>query len=169
MADLASNYEAFRWTSQEGMVSLRNLLIKQGIDNLKDWTLTSASDVSADGRTIVGYGYNPDGKEEAWITTLATIPEPSTITLAAAGRQIAPYKPAGLVNRTSAIPVLKGPLIRAMVCALAPSSALKIIVGLPKVMTTLLRRCAAKTSAARTCSREAGTEYLDHGFRGSHG
>lgn len=31
-----------------------------------------------DGLTIVGWGYNPDGYDEAWI---ATIPEPTTLLL----------------------------------------------------------------------------------------
>jgi probable HAF family extracellular repeat protein len=78
----ASGYEAFRWTSGGGMVSLRDLLVNRGVTNLTDWMLTEAQGVSADGRTIVGYGINPDGNTEAWI---ATVPEPATITLAATG------------------------------------------------------------------------------------
>ncbi|MBX9792466.1 MAG: PEP-CTERM sorting domain-containing protein [Pirellulales bacterium] len=78
----ASGYEAFRWTSGGGLVSLRELLVNQGVTNVTGWTLTQATAVSADGRTIVGRGINPDGNGEAWI---ATVPEPSTITLAASG------------------------------------------------------------------------------------
>lgn len=37
------------------------------------WSLTRAVAISADGRTIAGYGGNPQGQFEAWV---ATIPEP---------------------------------------------------------------------------------------------
>ena len=78
----ASGYEAFRWTSGGGMVNLRDFLVNHGVSNLTGWTLGGATGVSADGRMIVGYGSNPDGKGEAWI---ATVPEPSTLVLAALG------------------------------------------------------------------------------------
>jgi len=74
--------EAFRWTSGGGMVSLRDLLVNHGVSNLTGCKLVAATGISADGRTIVGYGTNPDGNTEAWI---ATVPEPATITLAATG------------------------------------------------------------------------------------
>jgi hypothetical protein len=51
-----------------------------GLD-LTGWTLDAAYGVSADGRTIVGYGSGPDGAE-AW---MAVIPEPSTGLLLALG------------------------------------------------------------------------------------
>ncbi len=78
----ALGIEAFRWTSDGGMVNLRDFLVEHGVSNLTDWTLIWASGVSADGNTIVGFGTNPDGYQEAWI---ATVPEPATITLAATG------------------------------------------------------------------------------------
>lgn len=71
--------QAFLWTSSLGMVSLRDYLIAHGAD-LTGWSLASASGISADGRTIVGTGINPQGQTEAWI---ATIPEPSSLVLAA--------------------------------------------------------------------------------------
>jgi uncharacterized membrane protein len=71
--------EAFFWTAQSGMVNLREFLISQGSD-LTGWRLSSAEGVSADGGTIVGTGQNPAGNSEGWI---ATIPEPSTLTLTA--------------------------------------------------------------------------------------
>jgi len=65
-----SGTEAFIWDVQNGMRSLRDVLGDQyGLD-LTGWTLTSAEDVSDDGRTIVGYGTNPDGFTEAWTATL---------------------------------------------------------------------------------------------------
>jgi probable HAF family extracellular repeat protein len=74
-----STTEAFFWTAGTGMVNLRSFLVSQGAD-LAGWKLISAEGVSADGRTIVGTGENPAGNPEGWI---ATIPEPSTLLLAA--------------------------------------------------------------------------------------
>jgi probable HAF family extracellular repeat protein len=70
-----SGREAFLWNAGDGMQSLRDVLIAGGVTGLDDWTLTDARGVSADGRTIVGYGSGG-----AWI---ATVPEPSSIALAA--------------------------------------------------------------------------------------
>jgi len=60
-------------------VSVNVLLTSHGVTNLTGWTLPNAVSVSADGRTIVGYGTNPSGQLEAWI---ATVPEPSSLALA---------------------------------------------------------------------------------------
>jgi probable HAF family extracellular repeat protein len=66
---------AFIWTSSRGMRNLRDVLISDyGLD-MTGWTLTVAADISADGRTLVGYGTDPAGNTEAWI---ATIPEPAS-------------------------------------------------------------------------------------------
>jgi hypothetical protein len=59
------------------MRSLKGILTNiYGLD-LTGWTLTGASGISDDGKTIVGRGINPDGNEEAWIAglhfTVATI------------------------------------------------------------------------------------------------
>lgn len=81
-ASSALGIEAFRWTADEGMVSLKDILVNGGVSNVTDWTLTSATGVSADGRTIVGFGVNPNGITEAWV---ATVPEPSTLALASIG------------------------------------------------------------------------------------
>jgi hypothetical protein len=46
--------------------------------------LIEATAISADGNTIAGYGLDTiSGNEEAWVVTLA-VPEPSTLSLAAA-------------------------------------------------------------------------------------
>jgi uncharacterized membrane protein len=75
-------YEAFIWTPDEGMRNLRDLLVAEcGLD-LTGWTLASATGVSADGRTIVGTGVDPEGNTEAW---MAVIPEPATLSLLACG------------------------------------------------------------------------------------
>ena len=73
--------EPFVWIESEGMFSLTDWLEADGVD-LEGWVLRSALDVSADGRTIVGMGTNPDGFTEAWI---ATIPEPWASTLLLVG------------------------------------------------------------------------------------
>ena len=70
--------EAFLWTSAGGMQNLGELLLSGGATGLTGWRLNIANAVSADGRTIVGYGTNPAGNQEAWA---ATIPEPNTLTL----------------------------------------------------------------------------------------
>jgi probable HAF family extracellular repeat protein len=73
---------AFLWDEEHGMRELAQILSEElGLD-LTGWTLTRASDISADGSVIVGWGTNPNGDTESWI---AVIPEPSTGWLVAAG------------------------------------------------------------------------------------
>lgn len=74
--------QAFLWNASLGMVNLKSYLIAHGVTGLTGWTLIDATAVSADGRTIVGAGTNPQGNSEAWI---ATVPEPSSFTLALSG------------------------------------------------------------------------------------
>jgi uncharacterized membrane protein len=62
--------EAFVWQGR-AIRSVSDLLTEQGAD-VTGWSLANATAVSADGRTIVGYGINPDGWNEAWI---AHVPE----------------------------------------------------------------------------------------------
>lgn len=71
--------EAMIWDEQYGTRDLRSVLMDSGLD-LTGWTLTEARGMSADGRTIVGIGTNPNGATEGWV---ATIPEPSSCYLAA--------------------------------------------------------------------------------------
>ena len=73
---------AFIWDEEHGMRAIAQLLVDElGLD-LTGWTLTRATDISADGSVIVGWGENPNGDSESWI---AVIPEPSTGWLVAAG------------------------------------------------------------------------------------
>jgi len=74
-ASSGSGDEAFIWDEENGMRSLRDILIAQSVGGIQGWSLRDARGISADGRTIVGYGINPSGYEEAFI---ATIPEPSS-------------------------------------------------------------------------------------------
>lgn len=83
----ANSSGAFYWTQAGGMQNLRDLLVSLGADvrtwNGSLWNLTTATGISADGKTIVGYGYNGiTSTTEAWI---ATIPEPATILLLTLG------------------------------------------------------------------------------------
>lgn len=58
--------DAFIWTADTGLRSLKDMLIQDyGLD-LSGWTLTNAHAISADGTTIVGAGINPSGNLEAW-------------------------------------------------------------------------------------------------------
>lgn len=69
--------EPFIWTQESGMLALRDILATNGVD-VGGWKLAHATAVSADGRTIVGDGWNPEGRHEAW---LAVIPEPGSAAL----------------------------------------------------------------------------------------
>jgi len=77
-----SNGAAFLWTSATGMINIKSLLLANGITGVNGWSLSVGAGISADGRTLVGTGFSPDGRSEAWI---ATIPEPSTAVLGFAG------------------------------------------------------------------------------------
>jgi uncharacterized membrane protein len=68
--------------ADDQMYDLRYWLMDNFGFDLSRWELRTAYGISADGRTIVGYGFNPDGQSEAWI---AHIPEPSTLCLVAVG------------------------------------------------------------------------------------
>ena len=63
---------AFLWDAAHGMRNLRDVLVNEyGLGaSLAGWTLSQAIGISADGTTIVGAGYNPAGKVEAWIVSL---------------------------------------------------------------------------------------------------
>lgn len=80
---------AFYWTPETGMLDLQILLISLGVTNLDGWQLNSAEAISQDGLTIVGSGFH-NNRSEACV---ATIPEPSTLMLAALGALVllAPY------------------------------------------------------------------------------
>ena len=77
-----ANYEAFIWDVDNGIRSLRDILVNDFSLDLTGWTLRQAYGISDDGRTIVGCGTNPAGYDEAWV---ATIPEPCTLILLALG------------------------------------------------------------------------------------
>ncbi len=73
--------DAFLWTAETGMQSVTDVLTSLGVD-CTGWDLYLATDISADGRTIVGAGRDPSGNQQGWI---ATIPEPASLALLAFG------------------------------------------------------------------------------------
>jgi probable HAF family extracellular repeat protein len=93
--------EAFIWNERDGMRHLQTVLIDDfGLD-LSGWHLRSASEVSADGLTIVGSGGNPDGHGEVWIAVL-----PPTISVdidIKPGSDSNPINPSGGGNLAVAI------------------------------------------------------------------
>jgi len=62
------------------MRNLKTVLTNEfGINQLSNWTLTSANGISGNGKTIVGSGINHvSGLNEGWVVVLA---EPSSLAL----------------------------------------------------------------------------------------
>ena len=77
---------SYIWDAVHGSRSIEQLLANElGLgQSIAGWDLfQSAWAVTADGRTIVGTGVNPDGNTEAWMAYLGTpVPEPNTAALA---------------------------------------------------------------------------------------
>ena len=72
---------AFIWDPDNGMRLLSGYLASLGLD-LSGWDLWSATGISSDGLTIVGFGFGPSGTPESFI---AVIPEPTTACLLGLG------------------------------------------------------------------------------------
>jgi probable HAF family extracellular repeat protein len=66
----SASENAFRWTTKKKMQNLKRELLDAGVTAVQNWTLTTASDVSADGAVNVGFGRNPSGQWEAFRATL---------------------------------------------------------------------------------------------------
>lgn len=81
------------WDAANGMRYLADILAAESID-LTGWSISSISDVSADGRTMTGYGINPSGDVEGWI---ARLPDAATEApvLAASARPALALVPRG--------------------------------------------------------------------------
>lgn len=77
----ADGNRAFIWDGASGMRNLQTVLANDYGQDLTGWTLTEARSISADGKTITGWGYH-NGNIEGWV---ATIPEPSSLALLGAG------------------------------------------------------------------------------------
>lgn len=78
--------QATIWDANGNMRLLQDVLTTDyGLD-LTGWTLARATDISADGRTIVGNGINPLGFQEAWLVQLPTaVPVPASVWLFGSG------------------------------------------------------------------------------------
>ncbi len=74
--DPLTGSQAFVWTPDAGMQRLFDILVMQGATGFTGWTLLDATGVSADGRTIAGYGLNPTGRSQAFVVTLNAVPLP---------------------------------------------------------------------------------------------
>ncbi|MBW8780912.1 MAG: PEP-CTERM sorting domain-containing protein [Verrucomicrobia bacterium] len=66
--------EAYLWTETEGMRSVRDILVNDYDVDLTGWSLLTAL-ISADGKTLTGWGINPAGQEEAWVADLSHKPK----------------------------------------------------------------------------------------------
>jgi len=66
---------AFVWDETHGMRQLYAVLVDQyGLGAaLAGWRLNYVTGVSADGRTIVGGGFNPSGQQEGWRLVLPSL------------------------------------------------------------------------------------------------
>lgn len=70
------------WDETNGMRSLVDILIGLNLGPaIQGWHLQDAIAVSADGMTVTGWGFNPDGNGEAWIANLGP---PSVVEIPAA-------------------------------------------------------------------------------------
>ena len=70
---LQQNPRAAIWTEPGGVELLEDVLMDLGLDTT-GWTLLTAEGVSADGRTIVGSGTDPDGFAHAgWVAHLGAV------------------------------------------------------------------------------------------------
>jgi uncharacterized membrane protein len=80
-SEWVSTEAAWIWTHVSGVRRLTEVLSDHGV-HVSGWRELRPSDISADGRTIVGTGINSEGQYEAWI---AVIPEPASLSLLAFG------------------------------------------------------------------------------------
>ncbi len=65
------NSKAFIWNQAKGVQDLQQALTADGLGSeLAGWTLTEATAVTPDGKTIVGNGTDPQGQHEGWIVHL---------------------------------------------------------------------------------------------------
>lgn len=71
---------AFLWRATGGFVDLRDELVNNyGLGTqLAGWSLLTATDVSLDGRTIVGQGLSPSGCEQAFLVRFPAVPASAT-------------------------------------------------------------------------------------------
>ena len=121
--------EAFVWIEGQGIFALKNMLQNDlGLD-LTGWTLEVAQAVSADGRTIVGYGPNPDGNYEGWVAHLGGAPW-NNVGHALAGDDGLPLL-SGLGTPAG------GNVVTLTLSGARPDSTAALIIGLTQVLAPL--------------------------------
>jgi hypothetical protein len=78
---------AIIWDPVNGSRDLKNVLETQYGLSLAGWYLTDATDISDDGRSIIGNGINPQGEQEGWVAHLnpVAVPEPAAWALLTIG------------------------------------------------------------------------------------
>gem|GEM_PF-2709324 len=70
-ADADGDSRAFVWEAGTGMRDLRDLLVNQGLEpKLRGWRLESVNSISSSGKVVVGTGFNPTGRREAFLAFL---------------------------------------------------------------------------------------------------
>jgi uncharacterized membrane protein len=62
--------DAAIWINGGPIQRLKVFLLNLGLEEVGGWTLTSATAISPDGRTIVGTGVNPEGFTEGWVVRI---------------------------------------------------------------------------------------------------
>lgn len=73
-----SGEQAFVWNAASGMQLVDSILTQDGVSSVTSWSLSEATDLSADGTTIVGNGTDPAGNLEGWVATVP-VPEPASL------------------------------------------------------------------------------------------
>ncbi|WP_210421141.1 PEP-CTERM sorting domain-containing protein [Lacipirellula limnantheis] len=76
--------DSFVWTAASGMLNLRDVLAAGGATGFENWTRLYAYGISGDGSTVVGYGRNPNGQDEAFVANIQ-VPEPTAVSIAMFG------------------------------------------------------------------------------------
>lgn len=76
--------DSFVWTAASGMLNLRDVLAAGGATGFENWTSLYVNGISGDGSTVVGYGRNPNGQDEAFVANI-NVPEPAAVSIAMFG------------------------------------------------------------------------------------
>jgi hypothetical protein len=62
------------WTPATGLIDINEFLINQGLTEVfEGWFVAQANDITADGKLITGYAFNPDGWAEAFILDITKV------------------------------------------------------------------------------------------------
>lgn len=72
--------DSFVWTAASGMLNLRDVLAAGGATGFENWTSLYVNGISGDGSTVVGYGRNPNGQDEAFVANIK-VPEPAALSI----------------------------------------------------------------------------------------